>query len=434
MNIVMILTNVFIIAFELYLYFDFVSGILTKKSIKKVNKIILCLVWVALIYWTHRFDNFFLSLLVIPCIYFIFSYLIFSEDIVKRILYTLIFFSIINGVEICFYITLNKIFTNRDMELIYSRNNMLPYILILEMVTLILIKLLKYIMADSINKIDTKTLICFLPLPVSTFLIFGGISYLKLYSAILKETKVVLTLGCVGILFSNLLLFYIFGRLKESMDRAKNLELAQLKDNLNEKYYEKLDEKNKLHSQIIHNMNYYFETIGRLAKNHESDKIIKILEGIDINLQDSNIYSYCSNVTLNAIITEKSLQAKMLGIQFDIFVEPSLDIEFVKDVDLISIFGNLISNAIEATQKCERKYIDMQLYMTDKNKFIIFKLKNTFAINPKRKGSVFETIKNNREKHGIGMENARKILESYGGYLNIDIQDNIFDLSALFPS
>lgn len=431
MNILMILTNIFIILFDIYLYIDFVSGILMLKAVSKSKKLIVLVPWVALTYITNRFDDFLISLIIVPCIYFIISCLIFTSDLVNKCIYTLIFFSIVSGIQICFYIALNIFLDDRDIYLIYSHNDMLLYFLIMEMVTLITVKLIKFQMVKDIYRIDRKTVIYFLLLPISTFLIYGGIFYLKLYSAILNEAKAALTIGCVGILFSNMLLFYIFGRLKETMNRERTLELGQLKENLKEQYYEKLDQKNKMHSQIIHNMNYYFETIGMLAKNNEGDNILKILEEIDINIQDSNIYSYCSNVILNSIITEKSLQAKMLDIKFNIFVEPTLDIDFVKDIDLISIFGNLISNAIEAAQKSERKYIDMQLYMTNENKFVMFKLKNTFRVPPKRNGIVFETIKSNKEGHGIGLENARKILESYGGCLNIEIQDNIFDVSAM---
>jgi len=248
----------------------------------------------------------------------------------------------------------------------------------------------------------------------------------------LLEAKGVLILGCVGILFSDTLVFYIIGRLRETMNRAKLLELEQMKEKLNEIYYKKLSEKNIIHAQIIHNLNYYFETIGKLAIDNKCGEILKILEGIDIQINDGHIYSYCSNIILNAILTEKSLQAKVLDIKFDIFVEPSLNVESIKDIDLISIFGNLISNAIEATQKCENKCIKIQLYMTNKNRFIMFKLENTFIVSPKRKGIIFETIKINKEKHGIGLEHVRKILESYGGDLCIEIHDNIFNVTAMF--
>ena len=241
-------------------------------------------------------------------------------------------------------------------------------------------------------------------------------------------------LGSVGILFSDTLVFYIIGRLRDTMNRANVLELEQMKEKLNKVYYERLEEKNITHSQIIHNLNYYFETIGRLAINNKCEEILKILEGIDIKIQDAHIDSYCSNIILNAILTEKNLQAKILDIKFSICVDPSLNVEMIKDIDLISIFGNLISNAIEAAQKCENKHIKMQLFMTDKNKFIIFKLENTYAVSPKRKGIIYETIKINREKHGIGLQHARKILESYGGHLNIKMEGNIFYVTAMFSA
>jgi len=430
MNIEMLLTNILIIIFEIYLYIDFCSELFKSRPMPKGVKIIILIIWMIMIYTTVKFDSFFINLFIIPSIYFGISFIIFKSNLTNRCLYTLLFFSIVSGVEGLFYIALDIILNRIDIEMIYSRNNMLGYILIIKMVTLIIIKLLKDQMGYRKNKIDRKMIIYIWPLPISTFLIYGGIFYLKLQSSILHEVKGILILGSVGILFSNTLVFYMVGRLKEAMNRANNLELENLKENLNKIYYEKLAEKNLTHSQIIHNLNYYFETIGRLANDNQCEEVLKILEGIDIKIQDTHIYSYCSNIILNAILTEKSLQAKMLDIKLDIFVEPLLDIDFIKDIDVISIFGNLISNAIEATQKCENKYIDLQLYMTN-NKLIILKLENTYAISPKRKGLIFETMKINKEEHGIGIEHTRKILESYGGCLNINIQDNIFNVVAM---
>ena len=434
MNIVMLLANSLVIIFEIYLYFDFSSEFLKKRLITNNVKIIVLLIWVSIIYITSTFDNLYLNLFVIPCIYFGISFIIFASDLLNRCRYTLIFFSIVSGVEGCFYIVLDIIVSRINIEIIYSRSDMIGYILIIKMVTLVVIKFLKNQMGYPSNRMVKNLIIYILPLPISTFLIYGGLFYLKLYSSILVEVKGVLVLGSVGILFSNTLVFHTFRRLKEAMNRANSLELEQMKEKLHIIYYEKLKEKNIEHSQIIHNLNYYYETIGRLANDNQCNGILKILEGIEIKIQDIHIHSYCTNIILNAILTEKSQQAKMLDIKFHIFVEPMLNVDTIKDIDLISVFGNLITNAIEATQKCEGKYIKMQLYMTNKNKFIIFKLENTYEVSPKRKGLVFETTKNNKEKHGIGIEHTRKILESYGGYLNIDLQENICDITAMFST
>jgi len=434
MNVVMLLTNILIIMFEIYLYFDFGSEFFKIRLISKDVKIIVLLIWIIMIYTTVKFDSLYMNLLIIPCIYFGISFIIFVSDLADRCWYTLLFFLIVSGVEGCAYVTLDIILNQSNFKITCSRNDILGYILIIKMVTLIIVKFIKHQIGFNKTKIGKKMIIYIWPLIVSTLLMYGGIFYLKLNASILAESRGALMLGSIGILFSNVLMFYIIRRLQEAMNRANSLELEQIKENLNKIYYEKLNEKNRAHSQIIHNLNYYFETIGRLAHDGRFEEILSILESIDIKIQDTHIYSYCSNIILNAILTEKSLQAKLLNIKFNIFVEPSLNVDLIKDADLISIFGNLINNAIEATQKCENKCINMQLYMTNKNKFIIFKLENTYTDSPKKRGMIFQTIKMNKDKHGIGLAHVRKTLEAYGGYLNIDIQDNLFNVTAMFSA
>ena len=112
-------------------------------------------------------------------------------------------------------------------------------------------------------------------------------------------------------------------------------------------------------------------------------------------------------------------------------VEPGVNLNFVAEIDLISLLGNLINNAIEAAQDSRRKYIGLQIYRNETNNYAILKLENSFVKVPEKKGTVFETSKSNKKLHGIGLEHVKKIIKQYEGYLDIEIEDNIFRVSAM---
>lgn len=431
MKIVAFVNAILILAFDAYLYFDFMDVIVVYKIIGRYKKIFYMLASLSAAFMVKSLVNPIIGLLVIPLIYFGAGFLFFESELKDRIKYYLIFFVVVSVSEMAFMLSLGAIFRMRNIKITNSYYDILLVILLMKMIVLIVIKILKIFMFYRKYGISRTPSLCFLLLPCSTVLVYGAILSMSVRMNIQNTVRPMLELGCVGMLLSNTILFYIFKRLTNAMDKAKKLELEQMKENLYQKYYEKLDEKNKVHGQIIHSMNSYFETIGRLAKDNQDDKILKILEEIDIKLESAESTSYSTNVILNAILTEKRLQAKLLDIAFEIFVEPGVNLNFVAEIDLISLLGNLINNAIEAAQDSHQKYICLQIYSNETNNYVILKLENSFLKVPEKKGTVFETSKSNKELHGIGLEHVKKIIQQYDGYLDIKIEDNIFKVSAI---
>ena len=159
MSIVMLLTNILIIIFEIYLYIDFSSEFLKIRSTTKKLQLTVLIIWITVIYLTILSNNLYLNLFIIPCIYFGVSFFVFKSNLGNRCLYTLIFFAIVSGAEGIFYIALDIILNRIEIDLIYSRNNMLGYILIIKIVTLVVIKFLKEQMGYNKNKMGKNAII-----------------------------------------------------------------------------------------------------------------------------------------------------------------------------------------------------------------------------------------------------------------------------------
>ena len=46
-------------------------------------------------------------------------------------------------------------------------------------------------------------------------------------------------------------------------------------------------------------------------------------------------------------------------------------------------------------------------------------------------GRVFLTTKKRKEQHGIGLQNVKKIVESYNGNMNIQTEEDIFSVKLI---
>ena len=109
-------------------------------------------------------------------------------------------------------------------------------------------------------------------------------------------------------------------------------------------------------------------------------------------------------------------------------------LDFIDTVDLYTILGNAIDNAIEAAVKLEereKRQIDLMIYR--RKKLLTIQL-----INPLEAPLVYEegvpvTTKKDREYHGFGLKSIKHTLKRYDGALNIEEADGCFFVTMLIP-
>ena len=107
---------------------------------------------------------------------------------------------------------------------------------------------------------------------------------------------------------------------------------------------------------------------------------------------------------------------------------------FIEVMDLCSIFGNALDNAIESVEKledAEKRLIRLAVYA--KNGLLMIRTDNYFESPLKKNGDNFETTKADKASHGYGIKNIRYIAGKYNGSVSIDTTDGWFSLKVLIP-
>lgn len=208
--------------------------------------------------------------------------------------------------------------------------------------------------------------------------------------------------------------------LENDLDFTKKLNAQQKKN------YEISKESIDLINMKCHDMRYQIRQIGK-NKSISQDTINEIEKAV--SLYDSTVKT--GNDVLDTILTEKSLKCSSNDIQL-ICVADGKILNFMKDEDIYSLFGNALDNAIEATLKChdiEKRIIDVELYST--GNLITINISNPNVEKIILKDGLPLTTKNDHNSHGYGMKSIRYIVEKYNGNLIIDCNNNIFVLSIL---
>ena len=149
-------------------------------------------------------------------------------------------------------------------------------------------------------------------------------------------------------------------------------------------------------------MKNHLNIIGTFLRDNEIEQAKEYFQELNQEFA-SNLKVYCPNKIVNAVLNSKeqlALDSNILcDFQIDLETSPKID-----DIDLCSILGNTIDNAIEALRKVPQlseRTLSLKARYT--NGFFSYEIKNTKINEIRKKGGRFLTdiLRNivNRKNH-----------------------------------
>ncbi len=135
---------------------------------------------------------------------------------------------------------------------------------------------------------------------------------------------------------------------------------------------------------------------------------------------------------IDLILDYKCRQMEKNGIQFSEDIKVDSLPGSVSGEDYMIIWGNLLDNAIEASQKCEAEEREIHLEIKSVNEMFMLRIRNTCLEKPrKNKRNWLMTTKEDTICHGWGMANVKQIVESAGGEIDYTCEGNWFQVNIL---
>lgn len=150
-----------------------------------------------------------------------------------------------------------------------------------------------------------------------------------------------------------------------------------------------------------------------------------------IRQYDSDLHT--GNEALDIILTEKSRLCAEKNIETTIIADGSA-LSFVSAADIYSIFGNILDNAIEASEKLPEEDMKQISLVAQKESGVLrIRVTNFFAEAPKSDGVGYATTKKDAQAHGFGIKSVQYIVEKYGGVVRTEVHDNVFTMNIVLP-
>lgn len=134
----------------------------------------------------------------------------------------------------------------------------------------------------------------------------------------------------------------------------------------------------------------------------------------------SSLYQidYCSNKIIDAILSNKVTLAKHYHIQTSVQVIVPEDIS-IRSSDIMSVYTNLLDNAIEACLELPEKDRFIQIDSMVKSQYLIIKVVNSKNESLQVDSSNLKTSKLDKEEHGLGTQIIKKACKQNNGSFKI---------------
>lgn len=226
----------------------------------------------------------------------------------------------------------------------------------------------------------------------------------------------------VFMILINLYLFHMMDAVAENKELKYKLALYEQQAQSNYDYYARQIESNKTVMKVMHDLRKHMRVMEGLKQYDNLQELQDYVNSFDDMISPLLMRKYCDNVILNAILADKAGYCEKNAINFQMDVQ-NVEIDFMKSIDITTLFGNILDNAIEACEKADEKIINLKIYPF--NQFIYIQLTNSFdkKIRWDIKG---RPLSDKGEYHGIGLENVENVLKDYNGHIQFKVEEQNF--------
>lgn len=191
-------------------------------------------------------------------------------------------------------------------------------------------------------------------------------------------------------------------------------------------YKDRMNEEKRVRS-IYHDMKNHLLVLQAQAKN--SQTVQESIRNLQSQIQEYENYHHTGNDFLDIIIRDKARIAQQKEINFTPIIHFE-DGGFIDPLDISTIFGNALDNAIEASEKLPNQERLITVKANRIRDMLVIAIENhTMADSSDTKG----TTKTDRFVHGFGLPNIKKVAEKYNGQCITKCEKGIFTLKIIIP-
>ena len=245
-----------------------------------------------------------------------------------------------------------------------------------------------------------------------------------------NSNGLILLFMVVGFLVLDLYIMYIFNMIFRSREAESQIALMQQQEKLQLQMYQKLQSKYSESCSVVHDINKHINSLHKLIeKESDNQRAEQYLSDLKHTAERLRPTIRNQNVMLEIILNTVSERYKKSNIILDLEVEDFL-IDFISDMDITTIFSNLLDNAEEACLELLEEERKVCMILKQRTNLILLQIKNPYA-NIKNINEKFYSTKKGHS--GIGLSNIKKSVKKYNGTMSVQTENNEFQVLITLP-
>ena len=190
--------------------------------------------------------------------------------------------------------------------------------------------------------------------------------------------------------------------------------------------------------ELIHQQRVQFETSKQNAQlvNEEYHDLKKMLNDFRGRLSNEQIdalqqriggmtaVARTGNEILDVLLMEKAVLCTQKEIQITCYASES-DLDFVEDIDLYFLMNNLLTNAMEATEKLPVGERFITINVSRSGDMALVHMENSCE-GPVEMENGLPKSQGDPRYHGFGMKSVARLVDKYDGSLAVKYMDRVF--------
>lgn len=237
-----------------------------------------------------------------------------------------------------------------------------------------------------------------------------------------EDTAIVYPI-CGASIFSSFGCMYLASYICEAMQTSYHAQELEIQRNY---YKDRIRDEERVRN-AYHDMKNHLLLLQAQAGNGQ--EVQKSIQELKDQIQEYENYHHTGNEFLDIIIRDKAKAAQERKIDFSAVISFEAG-SFIEPLDISTIFGNALDNAIEASEKLPE---DMRLVTVRANRvrniLVIIVENNTASTSIETTG----TTKRDTFAHGFGLSNLKNAVEKYDGQCSTKLENGTFTLKIAIP-
>ncbi len=424
-----IITDIFMYLFEFLLFWHYSASLFDakKSNLKRVSLMLLNTAFLGVIY---QFNITYLNIILMFITYALLLLYLYNVSFKTAVFHSLIFMVVMLASEIlvmalssALYKGFNAFESSPSAYLLMIPTSKLIYFSLM-------IIILKLFAQKENNEQYSKYFWLLFIMPLTSIMVLICFRYIAYQMQLTQTMSVLWIISCIGLLFANILVFIIYSYSLKNTKELYELKTIQHQEEQDKRYFEIIEQSNKEMRIFSHDVKNHLTQI----RNFEDiEEVRRYVDGIYPDVERFNRTGISKNKVLDLIISKYATLCEKKKIQFSVDVKTA-NLSYVSDTDLSMLMNNLLDNAVEAAEKSDGGFIQVNVFSKN-DIYDGLVIKNSCSVAPITDGGELKTTKHNKKMHGIGTKSIRKTLKKYNAVYGWKYDDDlkIFETDIVFP-